>query len=66
MSKRGNERNYRIGFPPEQYSRMEAAAAIDGRTMKSFIIQACLEKTEKIEMESITRPWIPSGLKRTR
>jgi len=59
-------RFYRIGFPAELYKRMQEAAAIDGRTMKAFITQACREKTEGIELESITRPWVPSGLKRTR
>lgn len=66
MAEKKKERFYRIGFPTDLYARMQAAADVDGRTMKAFVIQACRQKTEEIEMTMITRPWVPSGLKRTR
>lgn len=55
---------YPVMFTPKEHADLKEAAQIDGRTMIKFMKIAIQEKVDQIQMNSITRPWIPSGLKR--
>ena len=61
-SKKGH--TFHLVVPWDFWERTKAAAAIDGRNLQQFIIDAMKAKVDTIEMESITRPWIPKGLRR--
>lgn len=55
---------YQLTMPKDLWKRMVEAAEIDGRNIRHFILDAVRTKVEQIEMTKITRPWVPSGLRR--
>lgn len=64
MPARKDYHTYHVQVPKELYARMKQAAKDDNRSMIGWMLQSFKERVEEHERNNITRPWIPSGLKR--
>lgn len=61
---RPGHKGYTVQVPTELYERMQRAAAEDNRSLNRWMLEAFKDRCNRQEQDSITRPWIPSGLKR--